>query len=168
MTSPPSASAARPGWVYILSNRALGRNILKIGLTQVDCLTRMRAIASSHKVPGEWTLEFRAAVSDVFRAEQAVHRTLDGKRLRWEFFKLPLLSAKAELRRAVRPWRCANAEVATAAIPVGSTFEVPDRAAKARAAAVKAVLTRRRRAAAHKAVLSRKAKAKPSGEAEVA
>jgi len=71
MTALPAEAPGRHGWVYILSNKALARNILKIGLTEVDCMDRMRAIASSHKVPGEWTLEFRVAVSKVFQAALA-------------------------------------------------------------------------------------------------
>ena len=148
----------RPGWVYLMSNAALARNIVKIGLTQVDCLTRMQSVASAHRIPGEWRLEFSAPVRDAFNAEKALHRALDDRRLRWEFFKIPIETARAELRRITRPWRCSAEEVTTPPTRTGTKYQVPDRATKARNAAAKAVTTRKRRAAARKAVATRNAK----------
>lgn len=150
------AAKHRPGWVYILSNDALSQAVLKIGKSEVDCHERMRSVAAEFKVPGKWRLEFRVAVRDVVEAELAVHRALDRCRLRWEFFRLSLDRAKAEVNRVTRPWRCTHAEVETPTPRRGATYQVPDRAARAKAAAEKAVLRRKRRQAALKAVATRR------------
>lgn len=150
--------AHRPGWVYVLTNSAMAEDIVKIGLTQVDCHARMRAIAVSHKLPGEWRLEHHIPVLDAFAAEQAVHRELDAHRLRWEFFRLPVMVAIAEVNRITTPWICAESEVLTPAPIPGMVFQIADRAARAKAAALKAVLRRRRRAGARKAVETRQAR----------
>jgi hypothetical protein len=85
-----------PGWVYILTNRSLQSDYLKIGRTANDPSDRASDISGSTGVATPFEVAYVEAVPDCVRAETLVHRQLSDCRVNnnREFFHLDLSSAQ--------------------------------------------------------------------------
>ena len=88
----------RPGYVYVLQNKAFGANVLKIGLTTRAPDIRAREIyAGATGVPLPFEVAVAFSVTDCVRAEKLIHARLKVYRLnhRREFFRLPIVVGTA-------------------------------------------------------------------------
>ena len=88
----------RTGYIYILINPALHRDLLKIGKTTRQPEDRAKEISSTG-VPAEYRVAFDIESSDCDFAEIIVHDKLAKYRYtkNREFFKLPLKTAISEI-----------------------------------------------------------------------
>ena len=88
----------RSGYIYILINPALHRDLLKIGKTIRKPEDRAKEISSTG-VPAEYRVAFDIESSDCDLAETIVHKKLTAYRYtrNREFFKLPLKIAISEI-----------------------------------------------------------------------
>lgn len=88
----------KPGYIYILQNKAYGSYVVKIGLTTRQPSIRAREIyAGSSGVPMPFEIAVAFSVADCERAEKQIHKRLAVYRLnrRREFFRLsPAVAAK--------------------------------------------------------------------------
>jgi hypothetical protein len=81
----------KPGYIYVLQNKAYGSYVVKIGLTTREPSIRAREIyAGSTGVPMPFDVAVAYSVADCERAEKQIHRRLATYRLnlRREFFRL--------------------------------------------------------------------------------
>ncbi|AJQ95766.1 GIY-YIG nuclease family protein [Gynuella sunshinyii] len=85
----------RKGHIYIASNSALKKGLLKIGLTKVDPKERISSLSKCTSIPDVFVLEYSKSVSDVNAAEIRMHMLLERFRYRKEkeFFDVNLGSA---------------------------------------------------------------------------
>lgn len=89
---------SRSGYIYILINPALHRDLLKIGKTTRKSEDRAKEISSTG-VPAEYRVAFDIESSDCDLAETIIHNKLSAYRYtkNREFFKLPLKIAISEI-----------------------------------------------------------------------
>ena len=82
----------RHGYIYVLQNRDLRANLLKIGRTMKKPIERAKEISSATGVSQPYEVVWEEAVRDCHLAEQLVHRKLEQYRVtsNREFFELPL------------------------------------------------------------------------------
>ena len=97
-----SEKAARPGYVYVLSNPSMP-GLVKIGRTERDPETRRVELSKATGVPTPFRLEYSQFFEDCHLAEKAVHNDLqrlgqranDGR----EFFRVTVVQAVGVLKR---------------------------------------------------------------------
>ena len=77
------------GIVYVLSNPAYRKDLLKIGFTTRTIEERINELSSTG-VPSRFQLEFCIEVSDAPRLEKILHVKLSNYKYEKEFFKLPM------------------------------------------------------------------------------
>ncbi len=82
------------GWVYILINPSLQKNLLKIGKTEVSPQERAKQLSSTG-VPTEFHVAYDVQVEDCHTAEKLIHDELEQYRYKRdrEFFNIPLKQA---------------------------------------------------------------------------
>lgn len=81
------------GWIYILSNNSLKKDLLKIGKTTQTPEKRAAQISSRTGVPAPYVVAYKMQVSDCDTVELWVHNRLSKYRHSKEFFELPLEEA---------------------------------------------------------------------------
>lgn len=81
----------REGWIYILINPALQKDLLKVGKTTLSSEDRAKQLSSTG-VPTEFHVAYDIKVADCDKAEALVHSKLANYRYKnnREFFKIPL------------------------------------------------------------------------------
>lgn len=86
-----------PGWVYILTNVSLQKNILKIGQTRNEPSERASELSSPTGVATSFEIAYCEPVPDCILAENLVHKKLDKFRVntRREFFQIELDVARS-------------------------------------------------------------------------
>ena len=90
------------GWLYILRNEGIGRNLLKIGMSSRFPEQRSRELSQSTSVPTPFELIYYVHVGDRYQAERFAHQMLidyrktSGK----EFFIAPISEAIKALDQA--------------------------------------------------------------------
>ena len=79
------------GYVYILINPSLQKDLLKIGKTQKNPEKRAKQLTSTG-VPTEFHVAFAIKTENYHIVEKSIHRSLTNQRYQRnrEFFKLPL------------------------------------------------------------------------------
>ncbi len=84
------------GYIYVLSNKALNKNIYKIGLTKKNLNQRVNELSKSTSIPVNFVLEYSRKTNNVNLSERRIHLVLDNYRYskNKEFFKLKLESIK--------------------------------------------------------------------------
>lgn len=85
----PVSAGTDPGWLYVLSRKEQP-DVLKIGITRRSVSIRVKEINSATGVLFPYAARHARRVSDVMRAERAVHSALAAYRIRndREFFQL--------------------------------------------------------------------------------
>lgn len=85
-----------PGWVYILTNRSLKPDYLKIGYTTNDPASRASEISAATGVATPFDVAYSEAVPDCVEAESLVHKKLANFRINdnREFFHIDFVIAK--------------------------------------------------------------------------
>ena len=85
-----------PGWVYILTNKSLKPDYLKIGYTTNDPTSRASEISAATGVATPFDVAYSEAVPDCVEAESLVHKKLADFRINnnREFFHIDFLIAK--------------------------------------------------------------------------
>lgn len=83
------------GWVYVLINPTMQKNLLKIGKTTKSPEERAKELSSSSGMPMEYYVAYDVYVSDCNIAEMLIHKKLESYRLKRnrEFFHIPLRQA---------------------------------------------------------------------------
>ncbi|MCG8994251.1 GIY-YIG nuclease family protein [Laribacter hongkongensis] len=102
------------GYLYVLTNRAYGANVVKVGLTTRSPDVRAREIYSgSTGVPLQFDIAVAYSVADCARAEKLAHRRLRAFRLsnRREFFRVTPSVAASVAHQACKQ---INSELAAA------------------------------------------------------
>ncbi len=84
-----------PGYIYILINPGLSKNMLKIGMTTRTPEERATELSKDTGVPGDFFVAYEESVPDCQYAERIIHKRLSSYRYKqgMEFFKLPLEQA---------------------------------------------------------------------------
>ncbi len=95
------------GYVYILNNPELRRDVFKIGMTQRTPEERARELSSSSGVPSEYIVVYEEFVPDCKLAERIIHDRLEEFRVtsNREFFNLPLddaIEVVSEIAEGIR------------------------------------------------------------------
>ncbi len=95
MASQNDGESMSEGWVYVLINPTLQRNLLKIGKTTKKPEERAKELSSSSGMPMEYYVAYDVCVSDCDMAEKLIHKKLERYRFKRnrEFFHLPLRQA---------------------------------------------------------------------------
>ncbi len=83
------------GYIYILINPGLSKNLLKIGMTTRTPEERATELSKDTGVPGDFFVAYEESVPDCQYAERIIHKRLSSYRYNqgMEFFKLPLKQA---------------------------------------------------------------------------
>lgn len=90
------------GWVYILSNPEMPE-LLKIGFTERDPLSRAKEISQDTGVPSEFIVDYQVYSSRPYELERKVHELLHEYRLNnnREFFRCTHASAIEAIKQAI-------------------------------------------------------------------
>ena len=90
----------KEGYVYVLINASLQKNILKIGMTRRNPEARAEELSEETGLPSEYIVAYERKVSDCETAEMLIHKELKQYRITYtrydrdrEFFKLQLKKA---------------------------------------------------------------------------
>ena len=80
------------GWIYVLINPTMQKNLPKIGKTTKSPEERAKELSSSSGMPMEYYVAYDVYVSDCSMAEKLIHKKLERYRFKRnrEFFHLPL------------------------------------------------------------------------------
>jgi len=91
----------RRGFVYILSNPALKRGLIKIGHTTKTPEERAKQLYSTG-IPQKFTIVYKMEFKDSFKAEKQIHLSLENYRYnnQREFFTCSLTIAKNAINHA--------------------------------------------------------------------
>ena len=94
------------GFVYILTNAALGTDIFKVGQTTRNPEERAKEISSSTGVPVPFLVAEYWSVTDVHAAERAAHSSLENHRINTarEFFNIPFNVARRTVENAINDY----------------------------------------------------------------
>jgi len=86
---------ASSGYIYILVNPALQKNLLKIGMTSRSPEDRASELSTVTGLPSSFVVAYEEIVPDIELAEKLMHQRLHKYRtnVRREFFSLPLKNA---------------------------------------------------------------------------
>lgn len=121
---------SRAGFVYIISNVSLGRNIWKIGVTrQPDWNTRLDQLNNA-SVPFLFKPNCILFSDDAFALESALHKEFDKYRvnkinMRKEYFKLPLSEIERVIKEKYDPHAIFNYDIIDENF-VGSGYKLID------------------------------------------
>lgn len=90
------------GWVYILSNPEMPE-LLKIGFTEREPLSRAKEISQDTGVPSEFIVDYQVYSSRPYELERKVHELLHEYRLNnnREFFRCTHASAIEAIKQAI-------------------------------------------------------------------
>lgn len=82
------------GYIYIMRNSNLEKNIYKIGLTSKETIERAKQLSNT-SIPDDFSVMREWAVKDCYLAEKRIHKLLETYRVdpRREFFKLDMREA---------------------------------------------------------------------------
>ncbi|BBD09492.1 GIY-YIG nuclease family protein [Desulfovibrio ferrophilus] len=85
------------GFVYVLSNSLLQRNLIKIGKTNRSINKRISELQTTG-VPGKFKLEFALETANCSIVEREVHKELSEYLVSKEFFKIDIDTAEETIR----------------------------------------------------------------------
>lgn len=108
MATNAKSGGPRPGWVYVMTNRAMP-GIVKIGMTTRSPELRARDLSGATGVPEPFEVVHAVSVSDCAAVEAALHRKLTRARhrvnRRREFFRLTPDEARRAVDQAASAYR---------------------------------------------------------------
>jgi tricorn protease-like protein len=92
------------GWIYILINPSLKKNMIKIGMTKRSPEIRAQELSVVTSIPSEFYVAYEAIASDCVLAEKMIHEKLGKYRVseNREFFNIPLKNAVSEVNDVIR------------------------------------------------------------------
>jgi len=97
------ADEPTPGYIYVLTNAALGTDIFKVGMTTKEPEERAKQLSSSSGVPVPFLVADQWSVSDIRAAEKAAHSALRQYRINEarEFFQTKFMILRKTLENAI-------------------------------------------------------------------
>jgi hypothetical protein len=94
------------GWVYVISNEAMP-GLLKVGFSTKDPQLRARELNNTGS-PQPYVVEYDALVTEPREREQQIHKTLENRRDRKEWFRCSLRDAVAAIHSITTTERMAE------------------------------------------------------------